>query len=98
MICLLIIKFESAKLTLSIFSLGNSVKMPDLSGFNTLGTLILNVDVVVLLVATVPPTLIPVTLVVDAKVSVLPSADMPVTSLKTGTDDAPSLNDIIDPV
>ena len=49
-------------------------------------------DVVVLFVATVPPTLIPATLVVVPKVNVLPSVDMSITSLKTGTDDSPSLN------
>jgi hypothetical protein len=63
-----------------------------------LGTLILNVDDVVLLVATVPPSHIPATLAVVPKVNVLPSTDMPVTSLKIGTDPVPALNDIIDPV
>ena len=51
------------------------LKIPEFSIFKTLGTLILNVDDVVLLVGTVPPTLIPVTLVVPA-VNVFPSADI----------------------
>ena len=60
--------------------------------------MILNEDVVVLLTETVPPSLIPVTVVVVAKVNVLPSADIPVTSLKTGVLAVPALNDIIAPV
>ena len=69
-----------------------------MSRFNILGTLTLNVDVVVLLTGTVPPILIPVTVGVVARVNVLPSADIPVTSLKTGVLAVPSLNDIIAPV
>ena len=97
-ICLLIIKLESDRFTLLTLGFGNSPKIPDFSRFNTLGTFTLNVDVVVLFVATVPPTLIPATLVVVPKVNVLPSVDMSITSLKTGTDDSPSLNEIIEPV
>ena len=40
----------------------------------------------------------PLTLVVAAKVNVLPSVDIFVTLLKTGTEPEPSLNDIIEPV
>ena len=80
-ICFEIVKSEVPKSTSSTFDFGNAAYIPEDSRFKTLGTLILNVDDVVLLVATVPPTLIPVTLVVGAKVNVLPSTDILVTSL-----------------
>ena len=72
--------------------------MPDFSRFKTLGTLILNVEDIVLFVGTVGPTLTPVTLVVAATVNVFPSADIAVTLLKTGVLCDPSLNDIIESV
>ena len=72
--------------------------MPDLSRFKTLGTLILNVDDVVLLAETVAPTLTPTTLDCDAKVNVFPSADIPVTLLKTGRLSIPLEKEIIEPV
>ena len=48
LICLWIIRFESEVSRFDIFFLGNFEKIPELSRFNTLGTLILNVDDVVL--------------------------------------------------
>ena len=98
MICLLIIKFESAKLTLSIFCLGNSVKIPDLSRFNTLGTLILNCDVVVWFVPNVAPLLIPETVCVVANVKVFPSVEILVTLLKTGSVESTPVNAMIESV
>ena len=98
LICLCIIKFESDESRFDIFFLGNFEKIPEFSRFRTLGTLILNVDDVVLLVGTVPPALTPVTLVVAATVNVFPSADIAETLLKTGRLFDPSLNDIIESV
>ena len=80
-ICFEIVKSEVPKSTSSTCVFGNAAYIPEESRFKTFGTLTLNVDDVVLLVATVPPTLIPVTLVVAAKVNVLPSTDILVTSL-----------------
>ena len=85
LICLWIIKLESDVSRFDIFFLGNFEKIPEFSRFKTLGTLILNVDVVVLFVATVEPWHTPPTLVVAAKVNVFPFADIPVTLLKIGT-------------
>ena len=69
------------KRQLSIFSLGNSVKIPVDPIFKILGTLILNGVVVVLLVGNVLPSLIPETVCTDVNDKVLPSADIPVTLL-----------------
>ena len=80
-ICFEIVKSEVPKSTSSTWVFGNAANIPEESRFKTFGTLTLNVEDVVLFVATVPPTLIPATLVVAAKVNVLPSTDMLVTSL-----------------
>ena len=98
LICLWIIKFESDESRFDIFFLGNFEKIPEFSRFKTLGTLILNVEEVVLFVGTVPPTLTPAIPLVAATVNVLPSPDIAVTLLKTGRLFDPSLNDIIESV
>ena len=97
LICLWIIKLESDVSRFDIFFLGNFEKIPEFSMFKTLGTLILNVDDVVLLVATVVPRLTDV-LLTAATVNVFPSADIAVTLLKVGRLFIPSLNDIIESV
>ena len=97
LICLWIIKLESDVSRFDIFFLGNFEKIPEFSRFKTLGTLILNVDDVVLLVATVVPRLTDV-LLTAATVNVFPSADIADTLLKTGRLFDPSLNAIIESV
>ena len=97
-ICLLIVKFELAKLTFEILGLGNSVNIPDLSRFKTLGTLILNGLVVVSLVPNVPPSLIPETVWVEANVNVFPSVEILVTLLKTGSVESAPIKAIIESV
>ena len=96
-ICLLIIKLESDRFTLLTLGFGNSPKIPDFSRFNTLGTFTLNVDDVVWLAETVLLVHIPVTKEGAAfNVKVLPSTDIASTSLNTGSEWIPSLNDIIE--
>ena len=68
-ICLLITKLELDVSTLEITPLGNTAYMPEFSIFKTLGTLILNVEVVAVTV----PVLTPTTGVVVPRVKTLPA-------------------------
>ena len=67
-ICLVITKLEFEVFTSEIICLGNFANIPDLFKFKTLGTLILNVEVVAVTV----PVLTPTTGEVAARVRTLP--------------------------
>ena len=76
-------------MTSETFVFGNFAKIPELSRFKTVGILILNGDV--LEPDVVVPVLTPVTLVVAARVNILPSLDIFVTLLKVGKSESPLL-------
>ena len=98
-ICFEIIKFEFAKLTCETFGFGNSANIPDLSKFNTLGTLILNGVVVVLLLGNRSFELTPVIPIPSAdNVNVFPSFEIFVTLLNVGSGVSTPVNDIIENV
>ena len=98
-ICFEIIKFEFAKLTCETFCFGNSANIPDLSKFNTLGTLILNGVVVVLLLGNRSFELTPVIPIPSAdNVNVFPSFEIFVTLLNVGSGVSTPVNDIIENV
>ena len=77
-ICLFIIKFESARFTFEIFCFGNVANIPDPSRFWTIGVTSLNGDDVDIPEARTSPLLTPVWTPTAAKVSVLPSTDISV--------------------
>ena len=74
-ICLDIIKLESARFTFDIFSFGNGVNIPDPSRFWTIGVTSLNGDDVDMPEARTAPSLTPVWTPTAPKVSVLPSTE-----------------------
>ena len=75
-ICLFIIKFESARFTLEIFCFGNVANIPDPSRFWTMGATSLNGDDVDIPEPRTSPLLTPVWTPTAPKVSVLPSVEI----------------------
>ena len=78
-ICLLITRLEFEVFTFDMIFLGSSAKIPELLRFKTLGTLILNEEVV----AEIVPVLTPTTFWTDPRVKTFPFVDIEFILLKT---------------